>query len=66
MTELPVGDSTLSFNRETQTMSISGSLRLANLAEYEPIKKMLAEGLSTGTSSQKHFHLRPLEFDLRQ
>ena len=44
MMELPVGDSKLAFDESTHTMNIEGSMRLANLAEYEPVKRMLVDG----------------------
>lgn len=48
---LKAGDATLQFDSEKNTMTISGSMRLANMKEYDQISSFLKEHIQPGLQS---------------
>jgi hypothetical protein len=59
--ELEVGDSKLTYNKDQKTIAIEGSMRLANLSEYEVVGDFLSK-VSLEANDHLTIDLRNLQF----
>ena len=62
MEKITLGDSSLDFDPASNTLVIQGSMRLANLTEYEPVKDYLFKSSEKTSGNTLSIDMKQLKF----